>query len=73
MNCIGHHLGGAFLATTLDMPLALLITDLDAQRLTECAAFVSLIILLTNIASKLVLAGIKKAIHRAEAPEAFAA
>ena len=55
------------------MPLALLITDLDAQRLTECAAFVSLIILLTNIASKLVLAGIKKAIHRAEAPEAFAA
>ena len=73
VNCMVTISAVAFLATTLDMPLALLITDLDAQRLTECAAFVSLIILLTNIASKLVLAGIKKAIHRAEAPEAFAA
>ena len=69
VNCMVTISAVAFLATTLDMPLALLITDLDAQRLTECAAFVSLIILLTNIASKLVLAGIKKAIHRAEAPE----
>ena len=46
------------------MPLALLITDLDAQRLTECAAFVSMVILVTNIAFKIVLAGIKKALHR---------
>lgn len=60
VNCMVTISAVAFLATTLDMPLALLITDLDAQRLTECAAFVSLIILLTNIASKLVLAGIKK-------------
>ena len=55
VNCMVTISAVAFLATTLDMPLALLITDLDAQRLTECAAFVSLIILLTNIASKLVL------------------
>ncbi|MEG0324718.1 MAG: phosphonate ABC transporter permease, partial [Raoultibacter sp.] len=52
----------AFLATTLDMPLALLITDLDAQRLTECTAFVSLMILGTNIALKLIMAGVKKAL-----------
>ena len=53
----------AFLATTLDMPLALLITDLDAQRLTECTAFVSLMILGTNVVLKLIMAGIKRAIR----------
>ena len=42
VNCMVTISAVAFLATTLDMPLALLITDLDAQRLTECAAFVSL-------------------------------
>lgn len=50
----------AFLATTMDMPLALLITDLDAQRLTECAAFVSLTILVANIALKAAAAGAKR-------------
>ena len=73
VNCMVTISAVAFLSTTLDMPLALLITDLDAQRLTECAAFVSLIILLTNIAFKLVLAGVKKAINRAGSPSASAA
>lgn len=63
VNCMVTISAVAFLATTLDMPLALLITDLDAQRLTECTAFVSLMILGTNIALKLVVAGVKKAVR----------
>ncbi len=60
VNCMVTISAVAFLATTIDMPLALLITDLDSQRLTECAAFVSLLILATNIAVKAMLAGAKK-------------
>lgn len=59
VNCMVTISAIAFLSTTLDMPLALLITDLDAQRLTECAAFVSCMILFTNLAIKLIVAGIK--------------
>lgn len=65
VNCMVTISAVAFLATTLDMPLALLITDLDAQRLTECAAFVSLLILVTNVVFKVFVAGAKKLIaHR---------
>lgn len=64
VNCMVTISAVAFLATTLDMPLALLITDLDTQRLTECAAFVSLVILATNIAVKSLLAGVKKIVSR---------
>lgn len=65
VNCMVTISAVAFLATTLDMPLALLITDLDSQRLTECAAFVSLLILATNIAAKVLLVGVKKLLaHR---------
>lgn len=63
VNCMVTISAVAFLATTLDMPLALLITDLDAQRLTECTAFVSLVILGTNVVLKLIMAGIKRAIR----------
>ncbi|MEG0621042.1 MAG: ABC transporter permease subunit, partial [Raoultibacter sp.] len=63
VNCMVTISAVAFLSTTLNMPLALLITDLDAQRLTECAAFVSLLILVTNIGMKLVLAGVKKVLR----------
>ncbi|WP_139653403.1 ABC transporter permease subunit [Raoultibacter phocaeensis] len=63
VNCMVTISAVAFLATTLDMPLALLITDLDAQRLTECTAFVSLMILGTNVALKLVMTGVKKAVR----------
>lgn len=64
VNCMVTISAVAFLATTLDMPLALLITDLDSQRLTECAAFVSLVILVTNIVVKALLAGLKKLLAR---------
>ncbi len=60
VNCMVTISAVAFLATMLDMPLALLITDLDAQRLTECAAFVSLAILVTNIVFKVLLSLAKK-------------
>lgn len=64
VNCMVTISAVAFLSTTLDMPLALLITDLDTQRLTECAAFVSLVILVTNIAVKSALAGVEKLVSR---------
>lgn len=64
VNCMVTISAVAFLATTLDMPLALLITDFDAQRLTECVAFVSLLILLTNIVFKALLAVVKKLVTR---------
>lgn len=60
VNCMVTISAVAFLATTLDMPLALLITDFDAQRLTECAAFVSLLVLVTNIVFKALFAGVKR-------------
>lgn len=64
VNCMVTISAVAFLATTLDMPLALLITDFDAQRLTECAAFVSLLVLLTNIVFKALFAGVKRLLMR---------
>ncbi len=63
VNCMVTISAVAFLATTFDMPLALLITDLDAQRLTECAAFVSCLILASNIAVKLIVVGIKRVVR----------
>ena len=64
VNCMVTISAVAFLATTLDMPLALLITDLDAQRLTECAAFVSLTILIANIIMKVSAVGVKRLVSR---------
>ena len=64
VNCMVTFSAVAFLATTLDMPLALLITDLDAQRLTECAAFVSLTILIANIIMKVSAVGVKRLVSR---------
>lgn len=60
VNCMVTISAVAFLSTPIDMPLALLITDFDAQRLTECAAFVSFAILITNILFKLIIAFIKR-------------
>lgn len=64
VNCMVTISAVAFLSTVLDMPLALLITDLDAQRLIECAAFVSLLIAVTNIAFKGLMAGVKRLVVR---------
>ena len=56
VNCMVTISAVSFLSTTLDMPLALLVTDLDAQRLVECAAFVSVLILVTNVIEKVAVA-----------------
>lgn len=72
VNCMVTISAVAFLATTLDMPLALLITDLDSQRLTECAACVSLLILVTNVVVKVILAGIKKVLSASKKMECAA-
>ena len=71
VNCMVTISAVAFLASTLDMPLALLITDFDAQRLTECAALVSLIILVTNIALKAIVALAKKLLAKRTGLPAF--
>ena len=60
VNCMVTISAVAFLATTMDMPLALLISDLDSQRLTECAALVSLVIFVSNVAMKALVALVKK-------------
>ena len=42
----------SFLATTRNKPLSLMINQFEAQMQLECAAVVSLMILLTNLAVK---------------------
>ncbi|WP_207302710.1 ABC transporter permease subunit [Olsenella sp. Marseille-P4559] len=63
VNCMVTISAVSFLATTLDMPLALLVTDLDAQRLVECSAFVSVLILVTNVIEKLVVTSLRRHRH----------
>lgn len=63
VNCMVTISAVSFLSTTLDMPLALLVTDLDAQRLVECSAFVSVLILVTNVIEKVVVAAIRRHRH----------
>ena len=63
VNCMVTISAVSFLSTTLDMPLALLVTDLDAQRLVECSAFVSVLILVTNVIEKVVVAAIRRYRH----------
>lgn len=50
----------AFLYNTRTMPLAILINQLEGDMMFEAAAFVSMIILLSNILAKIVIAGVKK-------------
>lgn len=63
VNCMVTISAVSFLSTTLDMPLALLVTDLDAQRLVECSAFVAVLILFTNVVEKAVVAFVKRYRH----------
>lgn len=64
VNCMVTISAVAFLSTTLNMPLALLISDLDTQRLTECAALVALVIFIVNAIMKGVIALAKKKFAR---------
>lgn len=50
----------SFLAPPAPKPIALMINQFEAQRLMESAAFVSLLILLINVAVKIVMLFIRK-------------
>lgn len=63
VNCMVTISAVAFLSTTMDMPLALLISDLDSQRLVECAALVSLVIFVSNVGLKAVAALAKRVVR----------
>ena len=52
----------SFLVTANTKPLALMITQFEGQMQLECAAFVSLIILVVNVAMKYVLYRVKRRI-----------
>jgi iron(III) transport system permease protein len=52
----------SFLSTVKNMPLSLLITQFEAQMLIECSAFVSLLILIINIAMKGIIYLLKRRI-----------
>ena len=60
VNCMMTISAVSFLATVSDKPLALMITQFEGQMQLECAAFVSLVILVVNIILKLVIHLAKK-------------
>lgn len=64
VNCMVTISAVAFLANVSHMPLALLISDFDTQMLVECAALVSIVIFVVNVAGKLVFAGIKRVVSK---------
>lgn len=49
-----------FLYKTSTMPLAIMINELESNMMMEAAAFVSLVILVSNIAMKVLIAGVRK-------------
>ena len=60
VNCMMTISAVSFLANVGDKPIALMITQFEGQMQLECAAFVSLIILLVNVAMKFGIYLIKK-------------
>ena len=56
----------SFLATTSNKPAALMINQFEAQTQLECAAVISLLILLINILLKLIMYMIKRFISRGQ-------
>ncbi|MEG2770004.1 MAG: ABC transporter permease subunit, partial [Oscillospiraceae bacterium] len=52
VNCMMTISAVSFLYTVSTMPLSLMITQFEAQRLLECSAFVSLVILVINLSVK---------------------
>ena len=60
VNCMVTISAVSFLAGVSNMPLALLVTNFDSQHLIECAAFVSLMILVTNVLCKTVIVFLKR-------------
>lgn len=64
VNCMVTISAVAFLANVSHMPLALLISDFDTQMLVECAALVSMVIFVTNVAAKVVFAAVKRTLAK---------
>ena len=60
VNCMMTISAVSFLTTVNRKPLALMITQFEGQMQLECAAFVSLIILVVNVAMKYVVYRTKK-------------
>lgn len=63
VNCMMTISAVVFLSNTSNKPIALLIPQFEGQMMLECAAFVSVIILVTNIFMKVLIAFLK---HRGE-------
>ena len=59
----------SFLSTVKNMPVALLITQFEAQMLIECSAFVSLLILAANLIIKGIIYLLKQRNHKKELRE----
>lgn len=60
VNCMMTISAVSFLANVGDKPIALMITQFEGQMQLECAAFVSLIILIVNVIMKFCVYIIKK-------------
>lgn len=64
VNCMMTISAVSFLANVSDKPIALMITQFEGQMQLECAAFVSLMILVVNVTMKYVVFIAKKALVR---------
>ena len=64
VNCMMTISALSFLANVSNKPVALMITQFEGQMQLECAAFVSLIILVVNVAMKYVVFMAKRALTR---------
>ena len=64
VNCMMTISAVSFLANVNNKPVALMITQFEGQMQLECAAFVSLVILLVNVAMKFIVFMAKKKIAR---------
>jgi iron(III) transport system permease protein len=60
VNCMMTISAVSFLANVNNKPLALMITQFEGQMQLECAAFVSLLILLVNVLMKYAVFNIKR-------------
>lgn len=69
VNCMVTISAVSFLVTTLNKPVALMINQFEAQMQLECAAVVSLAILLVNLAVKGTIHLIKKRESKAQVKE----
>ena len=64
VNCMMTVSAVSFLATVSNKPIALMITQFEGQMQLECAAFVSLVILVVNVVMKYSIFQIKKKMSR---------